>query len=71
MNWCGCTNFHMTGFSDLAGPALCAGERAAIIAARRAFVALSENTLFIDHLMRYLQKERCHAPMYEEVLNHG
>jgi uncharacterized protein len=71
MNWCGCTNFHMTGSSDLAGPALCAGERAAVAAARRAFVALSENELFVDHLMRYLQQERCHQPRYEEVLSHG
>lgn len=59
MNWCGCTNFHMTGFSNLAGPALCAGERAAIGAARRVFVTLAENDLFLDHLMRYLQKEHC------------
>lgn len=71
MNWCGCTNFHMTGFSDLAGPALCAGERAAIRAARRVFVALSTNDLYVDHLMRYLQKERCAAPLPKEVMSHA
>ncbi len=59
MNWCGCTNFHMTGFSNWAGAALCAGERAAIEAAKRVFTTLAGNDLFIDHLMHYLQKERC------------
>ena len=56
MNWCGCTNYHMTGISNQAGPALCAGERAAIGAARRVFMTLAEDDLFVDHLMRYLQK---------------
>lgn len=71
MNWCGCTNFHMSGQSNQAGPALCATERAAIGAARRAFIALAEEDLFVDHLLRYLQKERCAtANENKEVLSH-
>ena len=33
MNWCGCTNYHLTGQTDQAAPVLCASERAAIRAA--------------------------------------
>jgi uncharacterized protein len=63
MNWCGCTNYHMTGHTDHAGPAMCASEKAAIQAARQAFVALHEqdNELFVDHLMRYAHE--AHHPM--------
>lgn len=57
MNWCGCTNHAMTGATDLAGPMLCASERAALQAAKHVLTTLSEqgNDLFIDHLMHYLQ----------------
>ena len=72
MNWCGCTNFHMSGLSNQAGPALCAQERAVIGAARRVFITLAEDDLFVDHLLRYLPKERCDAANEnEEVLNYG
>ncbi len=59
MNWCGCTNFHMTGFSNQTGAAFCAGERAVIGAAKRVFTTLAGNDLYIDHLMHYVQKDRC------------
>jgi uncharacterized protein len=59
MNWCGCSNFHMTGFSNQTSAAFCAGERAAIGAAKRVFTTLASNDLYIDHLMHYVQKERC------------
>ncbi len=54
MNWCGCTNYHMTGRANVAAPALCAIERASIRAARHVFETLSqqENPLFLEHLAR-------------------
>lgn len=60
MNWCGCTNHHMTGDTELAGPMLCALERASVKAAEHVFITLSQsgNELFIDHLMRSLCKGR-------------
>jgi uncharacterized protein len=71
MNWCGCTNFHMSGLSNQAGPALCAEERAVIGAARRVFITLAEEDLFLDHLLRYLPKERCAtANENKEVTSH-
>ena len=60
MNWCGCTNHYMTGHTDLAGPMLCASEKAALQAAKHVLVTLSEedNDLFIDHFMEYLHQGR-------------
>lgn len=54
MNWCGCTNYHMTGRTNVAAPALCAMEQASIHAARHAFESLSqtENPLFLEHCVR-------------------
>lgn len=40
MNWCGCSNFFMTGRYDRVGAFLCASEKAAIKAAFRAFTNL-------------------------------
>ncbi len=56
MNWCGCTNYYMTGKANLVGAMLCKSERAAINAARYVFTTLTDETneLFIDHLMQYL-----------------
>jgi uncharacterized protein len=72
MNWCGCTNFYMTGLSNRAGAAMCAAERAAIAASKRVFTALSDDDLFIDHLFYYLQESRCtNSNKREEDLNHG
>lgn len=62
MNWCGCTNYHMTGHTDLAGPMLCESEKAAIQAAKHVLVTLSEqdNDLFHSHFLTYLH-ETCHS----------
>lgn len=49
MNWCGCTNYHMTGLTDMASPTLCASERATIEAAKHVLTNLSGNELFINH----------------------
>ena len=57
MNWCGCTNYFMSGQTDIATSILCAMERANIAAARRTFdaLALSGNELFIQHMYRYVE----------------
>jgi uncharacterized protein len=60
MNWCGCTNYHMTGQTDLAAPVLCASEKAAITAAQSAFARLVDNDLFVDHMMAHLKEG--HSP---------
>lgn len=60
MNWCGCTNYYLTGHIGLAGPMLCASEKAAIQAAKHVLITLSEleNELFINHFMQYLHEGR-------------
>lgn len=57
MNWCGCTNYFMSGHTDLAASILCAMERANIAAARRTFdtLVLSGNDLFMQHMYRYVE----------------
>ena len=49
MNWCGCTNYHMTGYPDNTSKMMCASEKAAITAASSALNSLKENDLFINH----------------------
>jgi uncharacterized protein len=58
MNWCGCTNYHMTGHTDSVGPMMCASEKAAIHAAKHVLITLSrlDNELFLDHLMHYMHE---------------
>jgi len=58
MNWCGCTNYYMTGHTDLAGPMICESEKAAIRAARHVLITLKNNDLFLDHFMKYLHEGR-------------
>lgn len=57
MNWCGCTNYHMTGATDLVAPALCASEKASMAAARSALADLADVDLFIEHLMARLGED--------------
>jgi uncharacterized protein len=54
VNWCGCTNYYMTGHTDLAGPMMCESEKAAIRAAKHVLIALQNDELFLDHFMKYL-----------------
>lgn len=63
MNWCGCTNFYLSGATDRTGRAQCIFERAAIAAARTVLTELSVsgNELFIDHFMGYLNHQRLPA----------
>lgn len=56
MNWCGCTNYYMTGHTDLAGPMICESEKAAIRVAKHVLITLKNNELFVDHFMRYLHE---------------
>lgn len=58
MNWCGCTNYNMTGHTGIASAALCASERAAIKASKYVFLELNKqgNDLFKQHLMGYLSQ---------------
>jgi uncharacterized protein len=58
MNWCGCTNYYMTGHVGLPGPFLCASEKAAIRVAEYVLRTLSDldNELFIDHFLHYLHE---------------
>jgi uncharacterized protein len=62
MNWCGCTNYFMSGQTDMAAPILCALEQAIIQAARYVFTSLvnAGNELFTDHLYGYLDAEIHH-----------
>jgi uncharacterized protein len=52
MNWCGCSNYFMTGFYNRVGAFLCASEKAAIEAAFRAFSTLDRElgAPFVHHL---------------------
>ncbi len=56
MNWCGCTNYHLTGYTDVAAPVLCASEKASVAAAHAVMTALANNNLFADHLMAYVRE---------------
>jgi uncharacterized protein len=56
MNWCGCTNYHMTGQTDLVSPMICESEKAAILAAKHVLINLKNNELFVDHFMKYLHE---------------
>lgn len=59
MSWCGCTNWFMSGASDMPAPVLCAMEKATIEAARYAFETLvkDDNDLFADHLFNYVNHD--------------
>jgi uncharacterized protein len=61
MNWCGCTNYHLTGETDVAAPVLCASEQAAIATAHTAMVKLVQNDHFIEHLEAYVLEAQ-HPP---------
>lgn len=57
MNWCGCTNYSMTGKTNLASSFLCTSEKASMGAAQLVLSSLKKNDLFIDHFYRYLEKD--------------
>ncbi len=59
MNWCGCTNYHLSGRSDMPAPVLCAMEKAAIAATQYAFETLvnGDNECYVDHMFHYVNAE--------------
>lgn len=68
MNWCGCTNYTMTGHSDKVASMLCHSERVAISVAKEVFNELKENETLLNHFLNYansskknLNKERDYA----------
>ncbi len=58
MNWCGCTNYNMTGYSDKVSAMLCYSEQVAITVAKKVFSALKENETFLDHFLNYLTHQK-------------
>jgi uncharacterized protein len=56
MNWCGCTNYFLTGNMNLVGSMMCASEKAALIAAYHALLTLKDNDLFLNHFLKYFDK---------------
>jgi uncharacterized protein len=52
VNWCGCSNIFMSGYSNRVGPFLCASERAAIQTALDVFTTLEQQLgpVFMHHL---------------------
>ena len=52
MNWCGCTNYFISGYYNRVGPFLCASERAAINVAFDVYQRLEKELgpTFMDHL---------------------
>jgi len=66
MNWCGCTNYHMTGYSDRVGSMLCHSERSAISAAKHVFESLQGNPLFLNHIFNYGSHHQ-HTTTKEEI----
>ena len=53
MNWCGCTNYNMTGHSDKVASMLCHSERVAITVAKHVFLKLKDNEMFSSHFLSY------------------
>lgn len=63
MNWCGCTNYFMSGRADIPSPVFCALEQSIIKGSKHVFHSLldSRNELFTDHIYGYISKT-----MYEK-----
>jgi uncharacterized protein len=59
MGWCGCTNYFLSGRSDMPAPVLCALEQATINAARQVFGSLvsENNDCYVDHLFNYMNAD--------------
>jgi uncharacterized protein len=49
MNWCGCTNYHSTGYYNIVSPFVCASERATINAAFNIIQAMNNLGLDFSH----------------------
>ncbi len=58
MTWCGCTNYFMTGLINLPSSVLCESEKAIINAAKKVFLNLKNNDLFLNHFLSYIHDIR-------------
>jgi uncharacterized protein len=58
MNWCGCTNYNMTGYSDKVGAMLCYSEQTAITVAKKVFKALHKNETMLNHFFNYANSHK-------------
>jgi len=54
MNWCGCTNYFLTGYTDMTGPIMSESEKASIQSAKHIIQNLHDNDTFLDHYLKYL-----------------
>lgn len=54
MNWCGCTNHHLTGSFTEIDPFFCVNEQIMIKNSVDILSSLSQNDLFIDHYLKYV-----------------
>ncbi len=50
MNWCGCTNYYMTGFTNKTSSMICHSERHALNGAKYIFESLQNNPTFLEHI---------------------
>jgi len=55
MNWCACSNYHMTGDPHRVSVFLCENEKAVIKVSADILSRLQNNTLFLDHMITYMQ----------------
>ncbi len=58
MNWCGCTNYNMTGYSDRVSAMLCHSERVAISVTKEVFNALKNNETLLNHFLNYANNSK-------------
>jgi len=58
MNWCGCTNYNMTGYSNRVSAMLCHSERVAISVAKEVFNALKNNETLLNHFLNYANNSK-------------
>lgn len=57
MNWCGCTNYYTSGYTDTTGKLQCESEKALMKAAKHVLITLKDNDLFLDHFLKYIHEE--------------
>ncbi|MFX0183627.1 MAG: radical SAM protein [Candidatus Hodarchaeota archaeon] len=58
MNWCGCTNYFLSGHTDLVGEMMCENEKAIIQASKHVLIELKNNQLFLDHFFGYIHESQ-------------
>lgn len=69
VNWCACTNWFMTGYTDVAGPATCSIEKAIIKATGNVLEELKQNRRFCEYFTALFKRECPNC--LKEVERHG